>query len=113
MFKHKLAALGIVVATILGSLGLTAFATDTLQIMAATAMAGETLDAALDERVSTLLRTDLSLIGERFYIKARSGVVTIAGTVSNEYSMHRALNLASSTSGVRAVHNALEIYAPN
>ena len=112
MFKRNLAVLGIVAGVMLGSLGLTAFATDNLQIMAATGVAGEALDAALYERVSTLLRTDLGLVGERFHIKARSGVVTLAGTVSNEHSLHRALDLASGISGVREVHNALEINSP-
>ena len=105
-FVHAL----IVAASLFAGLGLTAFAIENPQV---TATAGESLDATLNDKVETLLRTDVGLAGSQFRILARAGVVTIGGTVPDEHSLRRALDLASNVKGVREVRNAMEIDPPN
>jgi hypothetical protein len=112
MIKRTLATAGIVLATILGSLGLTAFATDNPPIMAVPGASVEVADGTLHEKVETLLRTDVGLIGSQFRVQTRSGVITVSGKVPDEHSLRRALDLASSVRGVKEVRNALEIDSP-
>ena len=54
----------VAVATFVG-LGLSAFATDDPQKLAAVVANNEAQDAALGDRVETLLRTDIGLAGSR------------------------------------------------
>lgn len=112
MIKRVLATVSFMLATILGSLGVAAFATDTSSVMAVSAVNHETTDVALHERVDTLLRTDVGLIGSQFRVQTRSGVITLGGKVPDEHSMRRALDLASGVHGVREVRNAMEIDSP-
>ncbi|MBS1159830.1 MAG: hypothetical protein H6R15_2249 [Proteobacteria bacterium] len=109
MSKPKLVIAAGLAAVLLGSLGVTAFATDSPQVIAAVGIAGETLDSGLSDRVETLLRTDIGLVGSRFRVHSKSGIVTLGGSVPDEHSLRRALDLASSVHGVREVLNALEI----
>ena len=112
MIKGDIAVAFLVAAATLFGLGLTAYATDNPQSIAALGIAGETLDEALYDKVETLLRTDVGLAGSKFRVEARTGVVTLGGTVPDEHSLRRALDLASSVRGVREVHNAMEIDFP-
>lgn len=109
MSKPKLVVAAGLAAVLLGGLGVTAFATDSPQVIAAVGIAGETLDSGLSDRVETLLRTDIGLVGSRFRVHSKSGIVTLGGSVPDEHSLRRALDLASSVHGVREVLNALEI----
>lgn len=112
MIKRHFAVAGFIAAVALGGLGLTAFATDDPQVIASVSMAGETLDAVLNEKVETLLRTDIGLAGSQLRVQGRAGIVTVGGTVPDEHSLRRALDLASSVRGVREVRNAMEIDSP-
>lgn len=112
MIKRTLAFLILSVVLALGGLGLTAFATDNAESSTASGTAGEIVDSALHERVESLLRRDVGLTGSSFRVKAQAGVVTIGGTVPDEYSLRRALDLVSEVHGVREVRNAMEIEFP-
>lgn len=112
MIKRTLATAGLVLATILGSLGLTAFATDNPPVLAVPGASVEVADATLHDKVETLLRTDVGLIGSQFRVQTKSGVITLGGKVPDEHSLRRALDLASSVRGVKEVRNAMEIELP-
>ncbi|MDP3539574.1 MAG: BON domain-containing protein [Azonexus sp.] len=112
MINRNLAITGIVLATMLGSLGLSAFATDNPQTIAALGATVEAPDGVLHDKVETLLRTDVGLVGSQFRVLSKSGVITLGGTVPDEHSLRRALDLASSVRGVREVRNAMEIDSP-
>lgn len=108
MLKRHIATSALFAALSFGGLELTAFATDQSLLPA---VAGEGSDAALTDKVETLLRTDFGLAGSQFRVTSKGGVVTLSGTVPDEHSLRRALDLASGVSGVREVRNALEIDA--
>ena len=93
-------------------LGLSAFATDDPQKLAAVVANNEAQDAALGDRVETLLRTDIGLAGSRIRVSAKAAVITVAGFVPDEHALRRALDLASGVHGVREVRNALEVDVP-
>lgn len=112
MIKRNLVASGFFVAALLGGLGLTAFATDSPQAIAAIGVAGETLDTTLADKVETLLRTDIGLAGSQFRVQSKSGVITLGGRVPDEQSLRRALDLVSDVHGVREIRNAMEIDSP-
>ena len=76
------------------------------------ASAGEPLDATLNDKVETLLRTDIGLTGSRFRVHTSAGVVTVGGTVPDETSLRRALDLASSVRGVREIRNGMAVEFP-
>ncbi|MCG2577382.1 BON domain-containing protein [Dechloromonas sp. XY25] len=101
----------ITVATFVG-LGLSAFATDDPQVLAAVVANNEAQDAALGDRVETLLRTDIGLTGSRIRVSSKAAVVTVAGVVPDEHALRRALDLASGVRGVREVRNAMEVDLP-
>lgn len=101
-----------VAAIMLAGVGFTAFATDNPQAAAAMGAAGEAVDAALNDRVETLLKTDVGLVGSRLMAATRGGVVTLAGTVPDEHALRRALDMASSVKGVREVRSTLTIDPP-
>ena len=109
--KKRIATLLIASATFAG-LGLSAFATDDPQVVAAVVANNEAQDAALGDRVETLLRTDIGLAGSRIRVVSRAAVITVAGTVPDEHALRRALDLASGVRGVREVRNALEVELP-
>ena len=109
--KKLIATLLIASATFAG-LGLSAFATDDPQVVAAVVANNEAQDAALGDRVETLLRTDIGLAGSRIRVVSRAAVITVAGTVPDEHALRRALDLASGVRGVREVRNALEVELP-
>mgnify|MGYP000058225665 CR=1 FL=1 len=112
MTRPYLTIASFVIVGMLGSLGVRTFATENPPIAAHIALAGETLDAALGDKVETLLRTDLGLTGSQLRILTQSGVVTVGGTVPDEHALRRALDLASSVRGVREVRNSMEIESP-
>lgn len=112
MINRNLAITGIVLATMLGSLGLSAFATDNSQTIAVQGATAEAPDMVLHDKVETLLRTDVGLAGSQVRVLSKSGVITLGGTVPDEHSLRRALDLASNVRGVREVRNAMEIDFP-
>lgn len=112
MIKLNLSVSAFLGAMLLSGLGLAAFATDNTQHAAAVAASAEQPDTVLADKVETLLRTDVGLVGSLFRIQNRGGVITIAGTVPDEHSLRRALDLASDVRGVKEVRNALEIDSP-
>jgi hyperosmotically inducible periplasmic protein len=115
MIKRTLAFVSLGAAISLASLGLTAFATDNAQTVVALRTTGDTFDSddsGLHDKVEALLRKDVGLAGSLFRVQARAGVVTVGGTVPDEYALRRALDLVSGVHGVREVHNAMEIEFP-
>lgn len=112
MIKHKFIAT-VVAATLFSGIGLTAFAIDhPNRPTSSTLPRSELSDAVLNDRIETLLRTDVGLTGSRFRIQTQAGVVRLGGGVPDEHALHRALELASSIKGVREVRNELEIESP-
>lgn len=109
--RNLLVASLFAVATFVG-LGLSAFATDDPKAIAAVVASTEALDAALTDKVETLLRTDIGLAGSQFRVISKAAVVTVAGSVPDEYALRRALDLASGVRGVREVRNAMEVDLP-
>ena len=99
------------VATFVG-LGLSAFATDDPKAVAAVVAGTEALDAALTDKVETLLRTDIGLAGSQLRVISKAAIVTVAGSVPDEHALRRALDLASGVRGVREVRNAMEVDLP-
>jgi len=112
LIKLKLTVSAFLGAMLLSGLGLAAFATDNTPAPATVSAPADVPDTVLAEKVETLLRTDVGLAGSKFRIQNKAGVITIAGTVPDEHSLRRALDLASDVRGVREVRNALEIDAP-
>jgi len=112
MISRNFAGASLVAAILLGGLGLSACAMENPEATFAVAVAGDALDAALNERVENLLRTDVGLAGAQFRIHGKSGVVTIGGTVPDEHSLRRALDLASGVRGVRELRNEMELAPP-
>ena len=99
-------------AATFAGIGLSANATDDPQVLAAMVANTEAHDAALTDKVETLLRTDVGLAGSKFRVAAKSAVVTVGGLVPDEHALRRALDLASSVHGVREVRNAMEVDVP-
>jgi len=114
LIKLKLSVSAFLGAMLLSGLGLAAFATDNTPAPAAASApaTADVPDTVLADKVETLLRTDVGLVGSKFRIQNKAGVITIAGTVPDEHSLRRALDLASDVRGVREVRNALEIDVP-
>jgi len=112
MLKRYLMVACITGAATLAGIGLSAFATDDPQLLAAMIANTEAQDAALIDKVETLLRTDIGLAGSQFRILAKSAVVTVGGSVPDEHALRRALDLASGVRGVREVRNAMEVDLP-
>lgn len=112
MLKSNIYVVALVAAATFAGLGLSSAATDDPQVLAAMVANNEAQDAALGERVETLLRTDIGLAGSKIRVFSNAAVITVAGTVPDEHALRRALDLASGVRGVREVRNAMEVYAP-
>lgn len=112
MFSRNLPVIFLILAVMLGSIGVRVSASGSPQVIAAIDVAGETLDDGLHDRVETLLRTDVGLVGAQFRVSTEEAVVTLAGTVPDELALRRAMELAGSVKGVRKVRNAMEIADP-
>lgn len=113
MIRSKLVAIAVVAVSLFAGFGIHALAIEHPAFDRAIApVTTPRSDAALNDRVETLLRTDIGLAGSRFRIHTRDGVVTLAGDVPDKHSLLRAMDLASSVKGVREVRNALEIDFP-
>lgn len=113
MIRTKFIALAVIAASFFAGIGVTAFAIDhpARQIVSIPA-APERGDEALNDRVETLLRTDIGLAGSRLRVSTRAGVVMLAGDVPDRHALVRAMDIASSVKGVREVRNALEVDFP-
>jgi hyperosmotically inducible protein len=68
MISRNLARAGLVAAILLGGVGLTACAMENPDATFSVATAGDSLDAAVNDRVEQLLRTDVGLAGSQFRI---------------------------------------------
>ena len=112
MFSRNFPVLLLILAVMLGSIGVRVSASGSPPAMAAIGVASEILDQGLQDRVETLLRTDVGLVGARFRVRSENAVVVLAGTVPDEQALHRAMELASGIKGVREVRNAMEIDDP-
>jgi len=112
MLKHNLMVASLTAAATFAGLGLSAFATDDPKAAAVIVANTEVHDAVLTEKVETLLRTDVGLVGSQFRVLSKGAVVTVGGTVPDEHALRRALDLASSVRGVREVRNAMEVDSP-
>ena len=98
---------------LISGIGLTAFAIDhPNRPTSSTLNAAQNADVLLNDRIETLLRTDIGLACSRFRIQTRAGVVILGGGVPDEHSLQRALDLASPAKGVREVRNELETESP-
>lgn len=109
MLLRNLTGAALIATATFTGLALSAFATDDPHLVAVAVANNDALDAALSDRVETLLRTDIGLAGSQFRVDSRSAVVTIAGSVPDEHALRRALDLASGVRGVREVRNAMEV----
>jgi len=112
MLKRKLFIACLTAAATLAGLGLSAFATDDPQVLAAMIANTQARDMALNDKVETLLRTDIGLAGSHLRVLTKSAVVTVGGSVPDEYALRRALDIASNVHGVREVRNAMEVDLP-
>ena len=112
MIYQNFAGARLIAALLLGGLGLTAYAMESPQATSAVMMGNDALDAALNDKVETLLRSDVGLAGSQLRIQGRSGILTIGGTVPDEHSLRRALDLARGVRGVREIRNAMELAPP-
>lgn len=112
MLKSNFFVVALVAAATFVGLGLSSAATEDPQVLAAMVANNEAQDAALGERVETVLRTDIGLAGSKIRVSAKAAVITVAGTVPDEHSLRRALDLASGVRGVREVRNAMEVDLP-
>ena len=112
MLKSNFFVAALVAAATFVGLGLSSAATDDPQVLAAMVANNEAQDAALGDRVETLLRTDIGLTGSKIRVFSKAAVITVAGTVPDEHALRRALDLASGVRGVREVRNAMEVDGP-
>ncbi|MBP5998237.1 MAG: BON domain-containing protein [Azonexus sp.] len=109
MIKRNLVPIIVVATSLFAGIGLTAFAIDSPP---GTTTSTDSLDTALNDRVETLLRTDIALAGGHFRAQTRAGVVALGGTVPDEQSLRRALDLASSVNGVREIRSGVVVETP-
>lgn len=112
MLTRKLMVASIYATATFAGLGLSAFAIDDPQLVAAKLANTDAQDAVLTDKVETLLRTDIGLAGSKFRVLAKSSVVTLGGSVPDEHALRRALDLASGVRGVHEVRNAMEVDLP-
>lgn len=112
MIKQNLMRAGLLLAVVLTGLGVRVSVTDQPPLLLALGEAGKTLDAELGDRMETLLRSDAGLTGSRLRVEAEAGVATVRGTVPDEQSLQRALDLAAGVRGAREIRNGMEIGLP-
>ena len=112
MMRNNLAAAGSLILLLFATLGVAALSAGRGQQVPAVPSIQASPDSLLADRVETMLRSDFGLAGSRLRIFARAGVVTLSGTVPDQHSLERALNLAGNVNGVGEVLNALEIELP-
>lgn len=112
MLKRNLMISLMMAAATFAGLGLSAYATDDSGRVRAEIAATESRGAALADQVETLLRTDIGLAGSRLRVLGHAEVITIAGTVPDEYALRRVMDIASSVRGVREVRNQMAVESP-
>ena len=95
MNRHRL-LVATIAASLFSGIGLTAFAIDHPNRPTSSTLSTPEADAALKDRIETLLRTDIGLAGSRFRIQTQAGIVILGGGVPDDHSLQRALELASS-----------------
>lgn len=66
-------------------------------------------DDALSQSVLHAFARDAELRDERLYVVARSGIVTLSGTVDAFETRDRAVTVASGTAGVTRVDNQIAV----
>ena len=72
-------------------------------------VASQEKDDALSQSVLHAFARDAQLRDERLYVVARSGVVTLSGTVDAFETRDRAVTVASGTAGVARVDNQIAV----
>ena len=107
MVKRNLLPILLAVAVFTGGTELAAFALENPGRVARALP-----DSALNDRVETLLRTDIGLAGSRFRVQTAAGIVTVGGTVPDPHAARRAIELASAVTGVREVRNGMVVASP-
>jgi hyperosmotically inducible periplasmic protein len=112
MKKTAYISAALVVGTIFANIGISAFAVDNPPGAVASNMASEAQDSGIHDRVETLLRTDPGLVGCKFELETRAGIVVLGGTTTDEQALRRALELASSVKGVKEVRNKMVVDSP-
>ena len=109
MTKRNLVPAIVIAGSLFIGLGLTASAIDNPK---GPETIGESKDAMLNDKVETLLRTDIGLAGSRFRVQTNAGVITLGGAVPDERSLQRALELAGGIKGVREIRNGMVVDFP-
>jgi osmotically-inducible protein OsmY len=104
MTKRNIVPAIVVAGSLFIGLGLRASAIDNPK---GALSAVESQDVMLNDKVETLLRTDIGLADSRFRVQTSAGVVTLEGSVPDEKSLQRALDLASGIKGVREIRNGM------
>ncbi len=112
MLKINLMVVTLTAVATFAGLAFSAFAVDDPKAAVSGIASAEAIDGALAGKVENLLRTDVGLAGSQFRVFSKEAVVTVAGTVPDEYALRRALDLASGVRGVREIRNAMEVDSP-
>ncbi|VXC13608.1 BON domain-containing protein [Burkholderia sp. 8Y] len=76
-----------------------------------TAKAAKSADRALARKVRTALSRNKNISATNVTVRARSGVVTLQGSVPEQLQIDQATQVAQSVPGVLSVKNALTIRA--
>ncbi|RIX49561.1 MAG: BON domain-containing protein [Rhodocyclales bacterium GT-UBC] len=112
MRKRGLMSVMLLVGAILACQQIPVQATDNQQVASLVVATPEVQDSTLNDRVETLLRTDIGLAGSQFRSQTKGGIVSLSGRVPDEHALRRALDLASSVKGVREVRNSMVVDFP-
>jgi osmotically-inducible protein OsmY len=76
-----------------------------------TAKGAKSADRALAKNVRTALSRNKNIIATNVTVRARSGVVTLQGSVPEQLQIDQATQVAQSVPGVLSVKNALTVRA--
>jgi hyperosmotically inducible periplasmic protein len=112
MFNQNFTGASLFLALLLGSAVLTACAIENPPPSLAVIETNESIDSVLNAKVENLLRADVGLAGSQLRVSGGGGAVTVGGTVPDEHSLRRALDLASGVHGVKEIRNAMELVPP-
>ena len=112
MNKKNGAFFGLLMLALLAGPQISANAAENQHVASAATSTVEVQDAALNDRVEMLLRTDIGLAGAQFRVQTKSGIVSLAGNVPDEHALRRALDLVSGVRGVREVRNGMVVESP-
>lgn len=112
MNKKNGAFFGLLMLALQAGLQISVNAAENQHLASAVTSTVEVQDAALNDRVEMLLRTDIGLAGAQVRVQTKSGIVSLAGNVPDEHALRRALDLVSGVRGVREVRNSMVVESP-